>query len=275
MPVTQKEYLLTHHQTGGSQSRQEDEGKGIKPIPPTNGLRNQLAKRANSSLSSKEKLAGAHRWTYSALELVSSSGHMFLFQQGREDAGSRCRAGEKWGGSPKQVVSAAARNVPLRPPPGQVSQEWRFLASIPARCPGLNWIQENPGVSSAAPPEAPETVIESVWARLLTHQKPIKRQGWWKGKLGLFPRPATAGRGACLQRPSPATDDHWARALLDAGRGQEQRRRLCQSSWNWSCGDLVKCSCLQFQYRCVPISLTPALRVVAVYVMAIVWASCS
>ena len=131
MPVTQKEYLLTHHQTGGSQSRQEDEGKGIKPIPPTNGLWNQLAKRVNSSLSSKEKLAGAHRWTYSALELVSSSWRMFLFQQGREDAGSRCRAGEKWGGSPKQVVSAAARNVPLRPPPGRWARSGGYLHPSP------------------------------------------------------------------------------------------------------------------------------------------------
>ena len=34
MPVTQREYLLTHLQTGGSQGRQEDDGKGIKPIPP-------------------------------------------------------------------------------------------------------------------------------------------------------------------------------------------------------------------------------------------------
>jgi len=60
----------------------------------TNGLQNQLAKRPNSTLYSKEKLAGAHRWTNSALELVSLSGRMFLLHQGREESTLAAAAGQ-------------------------------------------------------------------------------------------------------------------------------------------------------------------------------------
>ena len=57
--------------------------------------------------------------------------------------------------------------------------------------------------------------------RLLAAQKPIKKQGWWKGKFALFWIPATGGgEGRRLSEGwLPPTDSQWARAFIDRGRG--------------------------------------------------------
>ena len=55
------------------------------------------------------------------------------------------------------------------------------------------------------------------------------RQAQWKGKFALFQKLKT------VQRPTPLTDNQWARAFRSWGRGyvKEQHSQLW-SSWNWS-----------------------------------------
>ena len=69
------------------------------------------------------------------------------------------------------------------------------------------------------------TVTEcGVW--LLAAQKPIKRQGWWKGKFALFWRPTTGGvdggwrvdSSPKAASPTP-TASQGARAFIGGGRG--------------------------------------------------------
>ena len=140
MPVTQRGYLLTHLQTGGSQSRQEDDGKGIKPIPPRRKWpSNQVAKRPNSTLYSKEKLAGC-----TPVDLLSLGACQLV----RTHVSAPARKRVRW--QPLQGRGEAGRlpetsgfsSCEKRPPktssPGPVSQERGFLAAIPARCPGLD-----------------------------------------------------------------------------------------------------------------------------------------
>ena len=79
---------------------------------------NQLAKRPTALRAQKTSFPGKHRWTYSVLELVSLSRCMFPFHQRKAYVDSQCRAGEKQGGSPKHMVSAAARSVSPKPPLG-------------------------------------------------------------------------------------------------------------------------------------------------------------
>ena len=57
------------------------------------------------------------------------------------------------------------------------------------------------------------------------HSKPVKSQGWWKGKFALFWMPETEMRGGWtpIQRltpptPNPLADNHWARTCIDRGR---------------------------------------------------------
>ena len=54
---------------------------------------------------------------------------------------------------------------------------------------------------------------------LLTTQKAIKRQAWWKRKFALFWRPAISGEGRLVSKAVPVPDNHWARAFIDWGRG--------------------------------------------------------
>ena len=59
---------------------------------------------------------------------------------------------------------------------------------------------------------------KSVWP--ITTQKPIKRQGWWRGKFALFQRPANGRRAdSCPKVNSPDTDNHWARPLKRSLKG--------------------------------------------------------
>ena len=61
-----------------------------------------------------------------------------------------------------------------------------------------------------------------VW--LLATQKPLKRQGWWKGKFALFWMPATPElglEGGLLSKGQlpPHGDNQWGRAFTGRGRG--------------------------------------------------------
>ena len=64
-------------------------------------------------------------------------------------------------------------------------------------------------------------IITKSGVQLLTAQKPIKRQGWWKGKFALFWMLATGGGGGQtpVQRPTPPSYNQWARAFMGWGRG--------------------------------------------------------
>ena len=132
------------------------------------------------------------------------------------------------------------------------------------------------------------TVAES-GIQLLETQKPIKMQGWWKGKLALFWRRATWGRmDSCPEAESHPALPHWH----SVGQNFYSRRRRCigrekrlhvetaPSSYNWSCSGLIsvilivsKAVSFQFQGQFIPVSLRPVLRIVAAYVMATFWSS--
>ena len=59
--------------------------------------------------------------------------------------------------------------------------------------------------------------------RPLAAQKPIKRPGWWKGDFALCWMLAAWRRGGWtpVQRPTPPpTDNQWATAFIDRGRGR-------------------------------------------------------
>ena len=59
--------------------------------------------------------------------------------------GSQCRAGEKQGGSSKQIASAAARMSPQAPSQGQQATSSRFLKAFPTQCHGSGGTPENHG----------------------------------------------------------------------------------------------------------------------------------
>ena len=63
---------------------------------------------------------------------------------------------------------------------------------------------------------------------------------------------------------------------------KKHHSQLWQSPWTWSCGGLISIIMivsgtvnLEFQGQFIPISLRPILRMVEVYVMAVVWSPCS
>lgn len=70
----------------------------------------QIAPRAQ-----KKSLQGAQRCTYWILGLVSLSRCIFLFSCGKAEVGSQCRAGEKQGGTPNQMILATLRSGPPKP----------------------------------------------------------------------------------------------------------------------------------------------------------------
>ena len=73
---------------------------------------------------------------------------------------------------------------------------------------------------------APKSVTKrSVWVRLLTAQKPIKRPDWWKGKFALFQMLATKAGGCLSKGWLPSPDKQEARAPMDRGGGG-----LCRNS---------------------------------------------
>ena len=116
--------------------------------------------------------------------------------------------------------------------------------------------------------------------RPLTVQKPIKRQGWWKGKFALFQMPATRGRGGLLSKGRlPPTDSQWARAFIDGRRGLHSE--TAQSALTVILTLVIRglpsiilivlsAVSLHFQGRFVPISLRQILGIAGACVMATV-----
>ena len=128
--------------------------------------------------------------------------------------------------------------------------------------------------------------------RLLPAQKPIKRQGWWKGKFALFPRPATggwAGGGGgdvCARPAPPATLTIRGQELSFMDGARWLRAETAQSALTVILKSVIggltsvilivlSTVNLQFQGRFVSISLRPILGTVAACVTATAWSSCS
>ena len=113
------------------------------------------------------------------------------------------------------------------------------------------------------------------WVWLLTPQKPIKRQGWWKGKFALFWMQATlwgTGGDAFSKADFHPLLKSFYRWREGGGYVQKQHSQLWQSSvvclassWLFSVVNL------QFQGHFVPMSSRPVLGIVAAYIMTIVW----
>ena len=64
----------------------------------------------------------------------------------------------------------------------------------------------------------PSQSVTKSGVQLLVAQKPIKRQGWWRGKFALFWMPATGGEWAdsCPKADSSySPNNQWARAFID------------------------------------------------------------
>ena len=85
------------------------------------------------------------------------------------------------------------------------------------------------------------------------------------------------------QRPTPPTDNQWARALWAEGAGYMQKQQSALTvTLNLIISGLTSIILivlstinLQYQGQFVPNFLRQILRIVADYVMAIVWPSCS
>ena len=97
--------------------------------------------------------------------------------------------------------------------------------------------------------------------------------------------PATRGGGQTpIQRPTPPTDNQGARAFIDGGWGlhAERTQSALTGILKLAIGGMISvvlivlsAVSLQFQGWFVPIALRTVLGIVAAYVMATVWSSCS
>ena len=157
-----------------------------------------------------------------------------------------------------------------------------FLAMVPQR---LTWsIQAINFANKAARSHVLElifisnTVTES-GVRLLIAQKPIKRQGWWKGKFALFWTPATRGRAdSCPKADSPHCQSggksfyRWLHAET-AQSALTVILKLVISGLTSVILIVLSTINLQFRGRFVPISLRLILGIVAACVMATVCSS--
>ena len=93
------------------------------------------------------------------------------------------------------------------------------------------------------------------------------------------------GRGQTpVQRPTPLPDNQWARAFIDGGRGLRAETsqsaltvilKLVISGLTSVILIVLTAVNLQFQGQFVSHFLRPVLKIVAAYVMTIVWSSCS
>ena len=125
---------------------------------------------------------------------------------------------------------------------------------------------------------------DGVW--LLAVQKPMSRPGWWKGKFALFQMLATVVVDVCPKADSPTLATSGARAFINRrwewGLHTETAQSALTVLFKLVIADLTSVIVivlgtvnLQFRGPFVPISLRPFLRIVAAYVVGIVWSSCS
>ena len=243
------EYTLTHQKTEQSQIW----GRPIrspKQIPPrqkrsstSDTPQNQLAQCPKSASCSEEKLAWVHTggltrsWSSSACPDAC-----LRSTKEKRTLAASAQQGRNRGDPPKQMFLAAARSVPPNPllraseprAAGSWQPSWRAVMATAAR---LRLVGGNPG-SQMSRERSP-----AVGAKYCDH------------KCGLAAHCAEANKETRLMRrkvrfiseasnlagklpsegqlPSLAIG---ARVYLDGGRryAQKQRRRLSQSSWNWS-----------------------------------------
>ena len=117
------------------------------------------------------------------------------------------------------------------------------------------------------------------------HSKAVKKNRLMERKVCFILDAGNQGRGQTpVQRPTPFPDNQWARAFIDGGRG------LCAETAQSALTVILKLVIsgltsvilivltalnLQFQGQFVSHFLRPVLKIVAAYVMTIVWSSCS
>ena len=131
----------------------------------------------STSYSQMGRLPSAHQWTYPILELVTSS-PMHVSIPPRKSVGWQLvPTGEKQGGSSKQMVLAASRNVPQIPFSEPASQKQQ------AHTLSWPWETQESQVSSStraaavSPKLGDKKLTES--GGLAGHsQKPTKQPGW-------------------------------------------------------------------------------------------------
>ena len=123
----------------------------------------------------------------------------------------------------------------------------------------------------------PTVTKSGVW--LSTAQKPVKRQSWWKGKFALFWMPAASKDGGLLSKGLllPPPQQSGGKSFYRPREGVTYRNSTVSSDVILKLVILIVLSTfnLQFQGWFVPIYLRPILGIVAAYMMATVWSSCS
>ena len=130
----------------------------------------------------------------------------------------------------------------------------------------------------------PDPHVTQSGVQLLADLKPIlERQSWLKEKFASFWRPATRGEGELVSKSQVPPENQRARAFkgasqgcISGGRGNMQNR-TGSSDGHLEIGhewpdehhlDCLSTVSLQFQGQFVPISLRPALEIVAAYDVA-------
>ena len=122
--------------------------------------------------------------------------------------------------------------------------------------------------------------------QLLATQKPIKRSNWWTGKLAFFWMLATGRVGgrhlSKAQLPQPLTISGQELLETEGGGFIQKAQSALTVALKLVIGGLtiiilivLSTVDLQFQVWFVSIPMRPVLRIMAVYVMATVWSSCS
>lgn len=101
-------------------------------------------------------------------------------------------------------------HLPRPPSQGQQATSSRFLKAFPARCHGSGCAPENRGSQMSREcglPLCAQTLGQVV--QMLTAQKLIKKQGWWKGMFALFLRQADGSKVGypALRLPYQRTSD--------------------------------------------------------------------
>ena len=91
----------------------------------------------------------------------------------------------------------------------------------------------------------PHVAENGVW--LLSPWKPVKRPGWWKEKLAFFQKTATWEDGLLSKDQLSPTDNQWARAFIDGGKGsmQKQHSQLCHLEIGYHWSDLHHLDCFR------------------------------
>ena len=133
-----------------------------------------------------------------------------------------------------------------------------------------------------------KVLLKSMWDMAACCLKANKQARLVESKVCFFSDSGNwqGGWWTSVQRPTAPTGNHWGKSFYRQKWGvravyAEQHSHLWQSSSNWHWwsdqhhAGCFRYSYLQFQDPFMSISLRPVVRIVAAYVMAKLWSSCS